>query len=99
MTYLEAWCAENGYLAAAELADSRVVFVNATVTAGEIGAGTYASVRERFDYASFASALHAWTAWEGRGFAGEPRNWIRHRPSNRRRRMLTERLLYEWVAP
>lgn len=97
---LREWCEVNRYIDAMKLPDGRIAFVNATITGGEIGIGDMGiNVEERFTYETLSQALTSWVVWDRRKHRGEPGGWSRHFPSNRRRRFLTARLLWEWVAP
>lgn len=65
--------------------DGRIVYAIATITAGQIVRGDRFTVDDRWTYPGVVSALVAWAVWVARDFEGEPEDWIRHQPSNRRR--------------
>lgn len=103
LTALAHWATENGYAAATLLPDGRVAFVVPTFGGAQIGVGgmsTAEGVSERFSYESLFGTFVALVAWaQIDGFAGEPSGWIRHQPSNRRRRYADDGSFEEYVAP
>lgn len=60
----------------------------------------YLFVEQRWTYANPEEAVSAAIAWEARHYRGEePSEWIRHRPSNRRRRYNDDGSVEEYIAP
>jgi hypothetical protein len=104
MSYLlDEFIERNGYTAAAVAGDGRVLFLCATIFAGQIGLadglGSGNGVSERWSYETMRDAAFAWRRWERAGFEREPVGWVRHQPSNRRRSYDNGPPFDEWVAP
>lgn len=83
---LEEWGTENGYsLIYRENENSPIYAVLENPFNTQIIVGDEYNVNERYTYANRAMALLAFVEWMNVYCRGEPRGWIRHQPSNRRR--------------
>lgn len=80
---------ENGYISGGRMPDGRYSFVLAGVTNGQIitcdDLDPAGAVSERYSYISTVEAHFRWVSWALKDYEGEPENWIRHQPSDRRR--------------
>lgn len=83
---LEAWCRVQGYVTAARNPRGGIVALEQCIANAQLVVGDEASVAERYSYRDFTDAFVAFVRWCAAGFDDEPDGWLRHQPSNRRRR-------------
>lgn len=81
----------NHYLCGTFTLDGRVIFVKRTAAEqGQLcisaSLDEMSGISDTYSYPTIKAAWHAWVQWDFKNFVGEPEGWIRHQPSNRRRR-------------
>ena len=82
---LETWATENGYSMVYQIDDIIVSLLENPFNT-QIVVGDEWGVKERYSYSTVAEAFVAFIHWTQKECEGEPTGWIRHQPSNRRRK-------------
>lgn len=85
ITDLEEWGTTNGYSIVWQEQEGRIVALLENPFNTQIIVGDEFSVNERYTYAQTVEAIWEFIVWTMDGCQGEPKGWIRHQPSNRRR--------------
>jgi hypothetical protein len=103
-TQAQRLAAENGYSRWRVLDAHTGAWLTTTITGGGqilVGAlHAFGGVSQRWSYTTVFDALAAWDDWVLTGCADEPRGWVRHQPSDRRRKYDSAgRCTAEWTAP
>lgn len=81
----------NHYITGSYMPDGRVCFVKQTIPGGaqiciSSTLDEMSGVSDLYSYDGWLVCSDAWASWAEGSFAGEPEGWVRHQPSNRRRR-------------